>query len=73
MNPHPIDIHVGKRLQQRRNECGVSQTALATAIGVSFQQVQKYERAKDRISASRLYAIARFLNVDANYFFNKFP
>ncbi len=71
--PNPIDIHVGRRLRQKRKECGISQSTLAEIVGVSSQQIQKYEKAKDRISASRLYRIARFLNTDTNYFFNNFP
>ena len=53
--PNPVDVHVGLRIRLRRKELGVSQEKLAEAIGLTFQQVQKYERAANRVSASKLY------------------
>ena len=65
----PIDIHVGKRLQARRAAVGLTQAGLAGAIGVTFQQVQKYERGVNRMAASTLYRAAETLGVDQNHFF----
>lgn len=59
--PQAVDIHVGKRIRARRKLLGISQEALADALGLTFQQVQKYERAANRVSASKLYDIARTL------------
>jgi transcriptional regulator with XRE-family HTH domain len=67
--PHPVDRHVGARLRLRRMQKGLSQSALANAIGVTFQAVQKYESGDIRVSASRLYEIARFLETDIGFFF----
>ncbi|MFQ5346924.1 MAG: helix-turn-helix domain-containing protein [Rhodothalassiaceae bacterium] len=67
--PDPVDIHVGKRVRARRLLCGMSQEAFAQKLGVTFQQVQKYERGTNRISASRLYKISMILNTPINYFF----
>ncbi len=67
--PDPIDIYVGVRLRQRRTLVGMSQNQLGQAIGLTFQQVQKYERGTNRVGASRLYNISRLLNVSVNYFF----
>lgn len=67
--PNPIDIHVGLRIRLRRKELGVSQERLAEAIGLTFQQVQKYERAANRVSASKLYEMARALETSTAYFF----
>jgi len=67
--PDPIDIHVGQRMRLRRTMLGKSQDQMARALGVSFQQVQKYERGTNRISASRLFDVSRFLNVPVSYFF----
>lgn len=69
--PDPIDIHVGLRVRAKRKEVGMSQTALADAIGLTFQQIQKYERGFNRISASRMVAIARALGVPPAYFFEE--
>lgn len=66
---HPVDHHVGRRVQERRLGLGLSQTALANSVGLSFQQIQKYEKGVNRISASKLFEIARFLNVDLSFFF----
>ena len=67
--PNPIDVHVGLRIRLRRKEMGVSQERLAEAIGLTFQQVQKYERAANRVSASKLYEMARALETSTAYFF----
>ena len=66
--PSPVDVHVGARLRQRRTLLGMSQTTLGDAIGLTFQQVQKYERGSNRISASRLFALTRVLDVPIEYF-----
>ncbi len=66
---HPIDHHVGERIRTRRKSLGVSQQGLATTVGISFQQLQKYESGGTRISASRLFAIAAALGVSAAWFF----
>lgn len=68
--PHPIDIHVGERVRARRLLTGLSQDAFASKLGITFQQVQKYEKGANRISASRLYRISKILNVPVAYFFD---
>jgi transcriptional regulator with XRE-family HTH domain len=67
--PHPIDVHVGSRVRLRRNTLGLSQKKLGEAIGLSYQQVQKYERGATRISASQLFEFASLLNVPIAFFF----
>lgn len=67
--PDPVDVHVGKRLRLRRALLGLSQEQLAAAVGVTFQQIQKYERGSNRVSASRLFDIARVLGVPISFFF----
>ena len=67
--PNPVDVHVGARMRQRRTLLGMSQEKLAETLGITFQQVQKYERGVNRISASRLYDLCSILGCDANYFF----
>jgi transcriptional regulator with XRE-family HTH domain len=67
--PNPIDLHVGGRIRMRRRMQGVSQERLADALGLTFQQVQKYERGANRVSASKLYEIATSLKTPAAYFF----
>ena len=67
--PHNVDVHVGSRIRLRRKLYGVSQEKLADALGLTFQQVQKYERGRNRVSASKLYETARFLEVPITYFF----
>lgn len=67
--PDPIDVHVGQRIRLRRNLVGMTQEQLATAVGVTFQQVQKYERGFNRVSASRLYDIGHVLSVPISFFF----
>jgi transcriptional regulator with XRE-family HTH domain len=68
--PNPIDIHVGSRVRLRRNMLGLSQEKLGEAIGLTFQQVQKYERGTNRISASRLHNLSQVLDVPASFFFD---
>ncbi len=72
-NPHPVDMHVGARVRQRRVLLGMTLTDLADAMGMSFQQVQKYERGTNRIGAGRLYDLARALDVSIEYFFEDMP
>jgi transcriptional regulator with XRE-family HTH domain len=67
--PHPIDAHVGSRLRLRRTMLRISQEKLAAELGLTFQQVQKYERAANRISASRLYQLCRILKIPISFFF----
>ena len=66
---HAIDIEVGRRIKKRRQQLRVSQTALGAAVGVSFQQIQKYERGTNRVSSSVLYSLALILDVPIEYFF----
>jgi len=68
--PNPVDLHVGAKVRTRRKIVGFSQTELADAIGVTFQQVQKYERGANRISASKLWDIASKLKTSMAYFFD---
>lgn len=68
--PDPIDLHVGRLIRARRRAIGVSQYDLAPAIGVTFQQVQKYEIGSNRVSASKLFAIAQALRVPVGSFFS---
>jgi len=68
--PNPIDIHVGARVRLRRTLLGLSQEKLGEAIGLTFQQVQKYERGANRIGASRLYDLSRVLDVPMSFFFD---
>lgn len=71
--PHPIDVYVGARMRLRRIQLGLSQGALASKVGVSFQAVQKYESGDIRISASRLYDVAQVLEVSPAFFFEGYP
>jgi len=68
--PNPIDIHVGSRVRLRRTLLGMSQEKLGEAIGLTFQQVQKYERGANRIGASRLFDLSRVLDVPVSFFFD---
>lgn len=68
-----VDYHVGKRVQARRRETGISQTELADCLGVTFQQIQKYEKGRNRISAGRLFHIAEKLKVPVAYFYEAIP
>jgi transcriptional regulator with XRE-family HTH domain len=67
--PNPIDVHVGKRIRMRRLFLGMNQETLANALGLTFQQVQKYEGGANRVSASRLSAMADILGVPISFFF----
>ena len=69
MVPHPVDIHVGKRLRARRTILGMSQEDIGDSVGITFQQVQKYERGLNRIGSSRLYEFSCLLGVGISYFF----
>ena len=66
---HPVDVHVGKRIRQRRWMIGMTQQQLADAVGIKFQQIQKYETGMNRVSASRLWDIARTLDVGIEFFY----
>lgn len=67
--PNPVDLHVGARVRMRRKFLGMSQEGLAETIDLTFQQVQKYERGSNRISASKLWEIAKALKAPVAYFF----
>ena len=66
---HPVDVHVGKRIRHRRWMVGMTQQQLADSVGIKFQQIQKYETGMNRVSASRLWDIARTLGVQIGFFF----
>ena len=66
---HPVDVHVGRRVRQRRWVLGMTQQQLANAVGIKFQQIQKYETGANRVSASRLWDIAEALGVPVAFFF----
>ena len=70
-SPNPIDVQVGSRVRLRRNMLGLSQEKLGEAIGLTFQQVQKYERGANRVGSSRLFDLARVLDVPVSYFFDE--
>lgn len=70
MHPDPVDVHVGARLRLRRNLLGLSQEQLGKAGGLTFQQIQKYERGTNRMGASRLFQFAKLLDVPVSYFFD---
>ncbi len=72
-SPDPIDAHVGARLRYRRMLIGMSQETLGARIGLTFQQIQKYEKGQNRMGASRLYRVAEALGVPAAYFFEGLP
>ena len=67
--PHLVDIHVGARIRMRRKSMGLSQTQLADSVGITFQQLQKYERGANRVSASKLYGMAVTLQTSVAWFF----
>jgi transcriptional regulator with XRE-family HTH domain len=71
--PRPIDVFVGNRVRLRRTLLGLSQETLGKAVGLTFQQIQKYERGANRIGASRLYEFGRILDVPISYFFEEMP
>src|SRR5712664_2893543 len=72
-SPNPIDKHVGSRVRMRRMMLGMSQTKLGDALGITFQQVQKYEKGTNRISASRLQQISHTLQLPVSFFFEGSP
>lgn len=69
---HPVDVHVGKKVRYRRWMVGMTQQQLAEAVGIKFQQIQKYETGMNRISASRLWDISEALDVPVHFFFEGF-
>lgn len=69
--PDPVDVHVGSRVRMRRILLGMSQEKLGEELGLTFQQIQKYEKGTNRISASRLFHISRILNVPVQFFFDE--
>ncbi|OJU70613.1 MAG: transcriptional regulator [Rhizobiales bacterium 63-7] len=71
--PNPIDIHVGSRIRLRRTMLGMSQEKLGESLGITFQQIQKYEKGTNRVGASRLQNIASILNVPVSFFFEDAP
>lgn len=70
---NPIDIYVGSRIRQRRTLLGMSQEKLGNAVGLTFQQIQKYERGANRVGASRLYQFSQLMDVPVSYFFDEIP
>jgi len=70
-HPNPVDVHVGGRIRLRRTLLGLSQMAVAEKLGLTFQQVQKYERGTNRVSSSRLFDLCRIFNVPIAYFFDE--
>lgn len=71
--PSPIDAHVGSRIRLRRTLMGMSQERLGEALGLTFQQIQKYERGVNRVGASRLFDLSRVLDVPIAFFFDDMP
>ena len=71
--PNPVDVHVGSRIRLRRMMIGMSQERLGERLGLTFQQVQKYEKGANRVGASRLFAISRILEVPVEFFFDDMP
>src|ERR1700743_1828829 len=69
--PNPIDVHVGNRIRLRRTLLGMSQERLAEQIGLTFQQVQKYERGTNRVSSSRLFDLSKIFDVPIKFFFDE--
>lgn len=72
-DPNFVDVHVGSRIRMRRQFVGMSQEKLGELLGITFQQVQKYEKGSNRISASRLYYTAKILGVPVQFFFDELP
>ena len=70
---NPIDVHIGARVRLRRTLMGMSQEALGEVLGITFQQVQKYERGANRVSASRMFDLSRALNVPVSFFYDDMP
>ena len=71
--PNPTDVHVGSRIRLRRNMMGMSQERLGESLGITFQQVQKYEKGTNRVGASRLQDIASILTAPVSFFFDDIP
>jgi transcriptional regulator with XRE-family HTH domain len=72
-NPNPVDVHVGGRLRLRRTLLGKTQTDLGNAVGLTFQQIQKYERGANRIGSGRLYDFSQLLGVPVSFFYDDLP
>lgn len=72
-SPHYVDQHVGRQIRELRRRLHVSQEKLAETLGLTFQQVQKYEKGSNRVSASKLFEVSRALNVDIDHFFRGLP
>ena len=70
--PHPVDVHVGARVRLRRMILGISQESLGNALGLTFQQIQKYEKGANRIGASRLFELSDLLDVPIQYFYDDY-
>ncbi|WP_375201892.1 helix-turn-helix domain-containing protein [Hyphococcus sp.] len=70
--PHPIDVHVGSRVKLRRMILGMSQETLGKSLGLTFQQIQKYEKGVNRIGASRMYELSRLLEVPVQFFYDDY-
>lgn len=68
-SPHPVDVHIGKRIRLRRQQLHISQEKVAAALGLTFQQVQKYEGGRNRVSGSKMFLISQLLGVTPNYFY----
>jgi len=73
MSHHPVDVHVGNKLRERRNFLRISQERLGKDLGLTFQQIQKYEKGANRVGASRLYQISQLLKVPPAFFFDEIP
>ena len=71
--PDPVDMHVGRRVRLRRTLLGLSQEKLGEAVGLTFQQIQKYERGANRIGASRMYDLSQVLDVPVSFFYDDMP
>ncbi len=71
--PNPVDVHVGKRLRLRRTLLGMTQVVLGNKVGLTFQQIQKYERGANRIGASRVYEFSGIMGVPVSFFFEDMP
>ncbi len=71
--PNPIDIHVGARVRLRRTMLGLSQEKLGESLGITFQQIQKYEKGTNRIGASRLQKLSEILKIPVSFFFEDLP
>ena len=73
MSHHPVDVYVGSRIKHQRTVSGISQEKLGNELGLTFQQVQKYEKGANRVGASRLFQISKILNVSPAFFFEGMP